>query len=942
MGSKLARQLVYALALAALVATACTAGSYQGVTGIPYAGITSNRGIAVNSVPSSPCYGYVYGIDAASGAVRIWKPDSGGTAATSYSDTKNKLSYATPPASTLMHHVFVGPDGTVWLADYSGKQICTGPPDGAPAGGNLTVQIDSTKLTYKPRSIFVTGSLGVKGCRVYVAETESGTAKKAEVFEWDGTAWNRIADIGDVGLGSVWYVTVDSAGNSYWAANTTSAPFMKKVKPDFSVDDTWTFTKPAFFGASWSMRGAVCVRNAQTGTENLYVSAFNQTSCTRFSMNAEYVDGYGNTSGMASTPPAGTWTSIAFSAPSSGNKLVWLAADDQHNTYLTVIYPSVEQIYKVHLQSAPQPPQALTASNDVYGQIRLAWTPPAASMDDPTGYKVYRGSSPGSETLYATLNDSYPKWKDTAAAGGPYYYTVTSFNGAGESTPSPEAGPVSVTSGTAPAPGSKGVALSYSEINASDTMNNPGYDEDWDAARRFLDDRSVAYDKVWDADSGQLNIENDGIAGYKLLILNMNRNMTAYTAQCIRDYVKFSQGKVLSGYYNSIANHKGVRQSNYALSDVYRADALNIGQGGSPFSMDATGNLYSFLKPVAGAPAANGIFLGLKGGTDLFDGAQEYGSITYLIKAYADGTASEAGKWFNQDGLTQSQADPNDVTLVVGYRDSTKTAVQSVMLGGSWWAQTTANAEMGGAPGTFSANRLMENILGFLGVQTSPATITGDEIGSLKAKDDGKGALLIGKVVSRALTSNGPYYIEDTSRASGIRLKTSQTLSEGLLVTVAGVLETAADTSTFPTDPIKERQVNAVEILAAGQTDVPLPLGIRTGLAGGQTEGSQFGVDQGIGLNNVGLLATVWGRVTEVSAMWFRLDDGSGYQPAGQTYPGIKVAAEQAVMPVLWNVGDYVKATGVIGTELSSLDGQGVVVPVLRMRDQDTGERIKP
>ena len=90
------KKLIAGLATALLLTTAgaAMAGSYQAVTGIPYSGACSDRGIAVNSNASSPYYGYFYGLDAVSAAVRIWQPDSDGTAALSYSNTGNKLGYS--------------------------------------------------------------------------------------------------------------------------------------------------------------------------------------------------------------------------------------------------------------------------------------------------------------------------------------------------------------------------------------------------------------------------------------------------------------------------------------------------------------------------------------------------------------------------------------------------------------------------------------------------------------------------------------------------------------------------------------------------------------------------------------------------------------------------------------------------------------------------------
>ncbi|MDH7603075.1 MAG: hypothetical protein QHI38_13120, partial [Armatimonadota bacterium] len=617
-------------------AVSCLAGSYSAVCPIPYAGAADNRGIAVNKNSGSPYYGYFYGVSSSLASVSIWRPESGGADAINYVDTGQTLSYQVKPAGCLLMSAFVGPDDTVWVVDYGAKQICVGPP----GGGYLSVAIDSSLLTYKPRSIFVKGNYGQAGTRVYVAEYESSTARNCEVFEFDGTSWSRIASLGHLGLAQPWFVTVDAAGNSYWANVTSAAPFVKKVKPDFTEDTSWTFTKPAFLATAWSPRGIAYVNNPSDPAypEVLYISGYNNTCCIRCDMNGNYIDGYGNTSGMAGTPPAGTWTSIALSGP-GGNNTVWLAVDDIGNTYLAVRYPgTVAQAYKFHLQGPPPPPTNLSASNDIYGQIRLTWTPPQTVLDAPTGYKIYRGTAPGAETYYATTDD-YWKWKDSAQGQTPgtFYYYVTSFNGSGESAPSNEVGPVSVVASTAPAPRSLGVALNYSELNAADTVNNPTYDALWQLYDEFLTARGVSYTTIYDADPAHPNIENDDIAGYSLLILGPHRNMTSYTAQCIADYCKYSQGRVLACYVDSIADRKGVRQPNFALKDVYRANASTAGTGGSPWVADPK---YRYLRAFVAVPEAAVLFDGLTGPPG-WDGAQQWNFNNYLVRAYTDGTALE-------------------------------------------------------------------------------------------------------------------------------------------------------------------------------------------------------------------------------------------------------------------------------------------------------------
>ena len=96
------------------------------------------------------------------------------------------------------------------------------------------------------------------------------------------------------------------------------------------------------------------------------------------------------------------------------------------------------------LGGAASPPGAPTGLNAIAGdaQVALTWTRPAFDGGSPiTGYKVYRGTSPGSESLLPTIADHRSTtYTDTTAANGTtYYYKVTAVNALGEGPLSNEA-----------------------------------------------------------------------------------------------------------------------------------------------------------------------------------------------------------------------------------------------------------------------------------------------------------------------------------------------------------------------------------------------------------------------------------------------------------------------------------------------------------------------
>ena len=88
---------------------------------------------------------------------------------------------------------------------------------------------------------------------------------------------------------------------------------------------------------------------------------------------------------------------------------------------------------------APSSPTGLTATASS-SQINLSWSAPSNNGGLPiTGYKVYRSTSSGTETLLTTIGNS-TSYSDTAVTtGATYFYKVSSVNPAGESAQSNEA-----------------------------------------------------------------------------------------------------------------------------------------------------------------------------------------------------------------------------------------------------------------------------------------------------------------------------------------------------------------------------------------------------------------------------------------------------------------------------------------------------------------------
>ena len=141
-------------------------------------------------------------------------------------------------------------------------------------------------------------------------------------------------------------------------------------------------------------------------------------------------------------------------------------------------------------------------------------------------------------------------------------------------------------------------------------------------------------------------------------------------------------------------------------------------------------------------------------------------------------------------------------------------------------------------------------------------------------------------------------YIEDPDGTSGIRIATTG-IGEGSLVDMAGFLSMVNG----------EREISGYSVRADTTGDVPDPLAmVNKALGGAQLNAYTPGITGGVGLHNIGLLVTTWGRVSESGSGYFVISDGS--------LAGLKVTVPDAVdEPADTN---YVVVTGISSVENGS------------------------
>ncbi len=163
-------------------------------------------------------------------------------------------------------------------------------------------------------------------------------------------------------------------------------------------------------------------------------------------------------------------------------------------------------------------------------------------------------------------------------------------------------------------------------------------------------------------------------------------------------------------------------------------------------------------------------------------------------------------------------------------------------------------------------------------------------------------------------------YVQDPDGSAGIQVYFGDdempTLSEGMALEFEAYLDTIGG----------ERVLVQPTVLGSTFVGAPKPVGMRNSSLGGAdwqyapaTGAGQRGVAGSVGLNNVGLLARTWGRVSEVnpSEGWFRVDDGS------LTLPKVKLPTGVTPPPL----HSYALVTGVISCEQDGADLKPVLLP---------------
>lgn len=168
---------------------------------------------------------------------------------------------------------------------------------------------------------------------------------------------------------------------------------------------------------------------------------------------------------------------------------------------------------------------------------------------------------------------------------------------------------------------------------------------------------------------------------------------------------------------------------------------------------------------------------------------------------------------------------------------------------------------------------------------------------------------IIDKVVTRTFPGFGYFYVQELGFSFGMRVKAAACPNPGDVVTItSGTLKTIEC----------QRYIDNASYTVSEHNHTSKPVGMNNKVVGGgdflYEAGppivGQQGFWDGAGLNNIGMLIRIWGKVVEIDTrptpLYYYIDDGSGVDMAVD----LEVAPGQA-MPFDHHVGDYIIVDGI-------------------------------
>jgi len=269
------------------------------------------------------------------------------------------------------------------------------------------------------------------------------------------------------------------------------------------------------------------------------------------------------------------------------------------------------------------------------------------------------------------------------------------------------------------------------------------------------------------------------------------------------------------------------------------------------------------------------------------------------------------------NGTSPAIAVDNDGRVHVVYQktNGTKTDIYHKFLGGSTWSQEQNLSNNSGASQNATLRLDSDGVLHVAWADdtsgtfqiywrhTIPEPLT---CGYVKTLPDGAVVELKNKVVTAIFSSDSCIYIEEPNRTSGIRVQSSGSgLALGNYVNVTGSM------GVLTVNGVRyERKIDATSVTKVSNGFQIEPLAMNCKAVGGGSVPPYFvGVLDGVGVNNIGSLVRIAGKVTYTVSNYFYVDDGSNI-PDISGRKGVMVKYPSTPLPVA--VGDKVIVTGIV------------------------------
>ncbi|MDD5707244.1 MAG: hypothetical protein PHR35_15075, partial [Kiritimatiellae bacterium] len=320
----------------------------------------------------------------------------------------------------LHGHVRAGPDGTVYVPNKS----CGG---GAAVAASTDNGITWTVSTPVGSAGDTDPSIGIAtDGTIYLGYQGGDNHAYVAVSHDRGTTWASNTDVGAiVGVQNAVFpqmIAGDPDRAAFAFVGTTRGGNYQDINNFMGVWYVWVGVTYDG-GATWQVVntapndpvqvGSICTGGTTCGGDRnlLDFNDFNVDAQGR--MMVAYADGCVAPGCTGSSMPSASRSDLAAIVRQSGGRRLYHAFDP--------VEPA-----------APAAPQGVSAYRDASG-VTVSWLEPDNSGSALTGYKIYRGTISGGETLLASVGTAKTSYLDAAANPDlAYFYYVTAVNGMGE------------------------------------------------------------------------------------------------------------------------------------------------------------------------------------------------------------------------------------------------------------------------------------------------------------------------------------------------------------------------------------------------------------------------------------------------------------------------------------------------------------------------------